>query len=285
MILERVDLYGYFGLARNGAEKAFLTGYRHSQMEELGVERIRPAMLVLPGGGYAFCSQREAEPVAMRYYTAGYDAFVLDYDIAPFCYPTQMLQAGMAMLYLHREAEALGIDRTKVAAIGFSAGGHLCGCLGLLWDDAALRAQFGAECADIRPDAILLSYPVVSCEKSIGHVDSFKNFCGTKVRPEDYSLERKARSDAPPCFFWTTSTDAAVPVENSVLLYTALHRAGVATELHIFDAGPHGMATCDVEVYAEAPKDLDNAHAAHWLELSLEFLQKQGFCLCCKDKR
>ena len=234
-------------------------------------------MLVIPGGAYAFWSEREGEPVALRYYAAGFDCFVLEYDIAPVSYPAQILQAGMAMLYLRKEAEALSIDPAHIAAVGFSAGGHLCGCISYLWDDAALRAAFGEECARIRPDAAILSYPVVSADKEVSHADSFRNFCGNAVSPQKYSLEKHIRPAAPPTFVWATSQDALVPPQNALLLYASLLRQGVAAELHLFDRGPHGMSVCAEDVaFADWDKDA-MAHAAHWLPLSLEFLRARGF--------
>ena len=98
MITERIDLFEYFKTAREGAERGTLACYRHTQIAELGVKRLRPAILIIPGGAYAFVSQREAEPVALRYFAQGFDCFVLDYDIAPHGYPVQIEEAAMAML-------------------------------------------------------------------------------------------------------------------------------------------------------------------------------------------
>ena len=146
MICDTVDLYGYFSRPRGSAEGGVLTRYLHGQIEEAHLQKVRPAMLVIPGGGYGMVSQRESEPVATAYFAAGYNVFVLRYSVAPAHYPTQLTEAGMAMLYLRREAAALNIDGAHVAAVGFSAGGHLCGCISLLWDDSALVSAFGAEC-------------------------------------------------------------------------------------------------------------------------------------------
>ena len=114
MICERIDLYAYFGIRREGEREGHLLSYRHPQFAELGERRVRPAMLVIPGGAYAFWSEREGEPVALRYYAAGFDCFVLEYDIAPVSYPAQILQAGMAMLYLRKEAELYPEAKTYV---------------------------------------------------------------------------------------------------------------------------------------------------------------------------
>lgn len=280
MITERTDLYEYFRLPRGGRQGGWLRSYRHGQIRELGADLRRPAMLVLPGGGYAALSQREDEPIAMRFFAAGYDAFVLEYGVAPAeHYPTPLEQAAMAMIYLRREAENLCIDGEHIAAVGFSAGGHLCGCIALLWDDPAVKALFGEECEKVRPDAAILSYPVVSAAEYVSHGGSFDNFCADRVPREEYSLEKRARPQASPAFIWATTTDEAVPVENSVLLYSALHAAGVPAELHLFAEGPHGLSTCDGEVYAQQPSEPLYKHAAHWMELALEFLSARGFAV------
>lgn len=278
MKIETIDLYEYFKAERkNGESRGFLTAYRHGQMSEMRSRKLRPAMLILPGGGYGFLSQRENEPIALRYFAEGFDAFVLDYDIAPVAYPAQIVQAAMAMLYLRREAERLDLDCGHIAAVGFSAGGHLCGCISLLWDDPAVRELFGSECEKVRPDAAILSYPVVTADKNFWHEGSFRNFCGEKVSAEEYSLEKKVRPSAPPCFIWATTEDDCVPAENAWLLYGALHRAGVSSELHLFEKGWHGLSTCDIEVNDERPQQFFFGHVAHWFGLSLEFLREHGF--------
>ena len=142
MKTETIDLYEYFSFEREGVKAGTLTCFRHGDMTEMRTKKIRPAILVIPGGGYGFVSQREGQPIAMRYFADGFDAFVLNYDIAPVSYPAQIVQAGMAMLYLRREAKNLDIDAEHIAAVGFSAGGHLLGCISLLWDDPALKALF-----------------------------------------------------------------------------------------------------------------------------------------------
>ena len=130
MITEKIDLYKWAGVERKGEEKGYLYSFRHMVVTEMNVRKTRPAILIFPGGGYCFVSQREGEPIALQYLAQGFDCFVLDYDIAPaHRYPVPLVQAGMAMMYLRREADKLNIDGEHIAAIGFSAGGHLCGCI------------------------------------------------------------------------------------------------------------------------------------------------------------
>ena len=279
MTVNKVDLYEYFGLPREGVKGGFLTAYCHGQQPGL-VKKIRPAMLVIPGGGYAFVSDSENEPVALRYFAEGFDAFALDYSIAPDHYPAQILEAGMAMLYLRREAAAMDIDPEHIAAVGFSAGGHLCGCISVLWDDPALVKAFGREaCEGIRPDASVLSYPVITADNRYWHEGSFVNFCGGVVAAEDYSLEKRVRANASPCFLWSTSEDGCVPAENALMMYVSLRKAGVSAELHIFEKGCHGMSLCNGETACSEPSAHVCEHNAVWFRLSLEFLEEHGFAV------
>lgn len=275
MICESIDLYAYFQWERGGAKRGFLHSYRHEINAEMA-PRLRPAMLIFPGGGYEFVSLREWESVVLCYFQEGFDAFVLEYDVAPVgCYPAVLEQAGMAMLYLRREARHLSLREDKIAAIGFSAGGHLAGCISFLWDDPALMRRFGAECEKIKPDLCILSYPVVSADPQYCHSVSFDHFCAGMKDRSPYSLENRVRSFAPPCFIWATSDDTCVLVENSIRLYSALCRAGVPTEFHAFEHGVHGMSVCNRDVTEHM--SFETEHVARWVDLSKEFLNAHDF--------
>ena len=98
---------------------------------------IRPAMLVIPGGGYCVvCGDREGEPIALDFFAKGYNAFVLNYRVGRVddVFPKQLLDAGAAMVYIRNHAEEFGIDPRRVFAVGFSAGGHLCGSIATMYD-------------------------------------------------------------------------------------------------------------------------------------------------------
>ncbi len=283
MEIKTIDLYEYFGQARGGAISGYLTAYLHDDITEQPKKRVRPAMLVIPGGGYAMVSRREGEPIALRYLAEGFNCFVLYYDVAPHGYPEQLLEAGMAMLYLRREAVSLGIDGEHIAAVGFSAGGHLTGCIGFCTDDLALQAAFGAESARICPDALVLCYPVVTADERYYHGGSFHNFCAGRVNAADYSIETRVNRGAPPCFIWATTPDACVPAENSLMLYTALKKAGADVELHIFEKGGHGLSTADIEVCDDPAASL-HARVRQWLPLSVSFLRTHGFAVQLSER-
>ena len=138
MQTKKIDLYEYFGVKRPENGSGYLTTYIHDVSREVNIDRKSPAMLVIPGGGYAMVSFREDEPVALKYLSYGYNSFVLNYSVAPVKYPYAILEAVMAMEYVRKNADELKTDRNMVAAVGFSAGGHLCGCLGILAVESVL---------------------------------------------------------------------------------------------------------------------------------------------------
>ena len=147
----------YLNTERTALMKAYLLG----QVESIEWCRRRPAILILPGGGYEFLSEREAEPIAMRYLAEGYNAFVLYYTTNAR-YPKALENAAYAMYKIRMRADEFGIDKNKIAVWGASSGGHLAGCLATMWNDEALLNTLGCSGEDIRPDAAVLSYPVIS---------------------------------------------------------------------------------------------------------------------------
>ena len=114
-----------------GPNNASLTCYVQDPSPSLANAAIRPAVLILPGGGYQYCSDREAEPVALAYLAEGFNAFVLRYTVGRDCPLDKALaDAQAALSYLRDHAAALHIDPHRIAAVGFSAGGHLAAALG-----------------------------------------------------------------------------------------------------------------------------------------------------------
>jgi acetyl esterase/lipase len=132
---EKIDLYAAFGLQRKGKEEGYLRTYALESNWEMGTNRKFPSLLVIPGGGYGMCSEREGEPIVLPFLKEGISGFVLNYTCAPDgYYPTCLLEAYMAFIYLQENAEKYHLDPLHIAAIGFSAGAHLCGLLSLLHD-------------------------------------------------------------------------------------------------------------------------------------------------------
>ncbi len=213
----------------------------------------RGAVVICPGGGYGELSDREAEPIAIRFLEAGYHAFVLYYSTAPNRQPQQLKDATRAMCIIRDNAEKWGVNKDKIAIIGFSAGGHLAGSLGTLWNRPYLLDVPGMEPGKNKPNALILSYPVITSGE-FTHRETFINLLGEDAAPElfeEYSLEKQVSDDTPPTFLWHTFADEAVPVENSLLFANALRKNNIPFEMHIYPRGRHGLATGDKETCSE----------------------------------
>lgn len=229
-------------LRENIEPKPTLTTYILDDSMKNGAKR--PAVLVCPGGGYHFCSEREAEPIAMQYNAAGFHAFVLNYSVAPNKYPTALEEASMAVTLIRENAEEWRIDTDKIAVIGFSAGGHLAGSLGVFWNSEPIKTENGIN----KPNAVILAYPVITSGE-LAHRGSFDNLCGEDSElVKKMSLENQVTGDTPPMFLWHTFEDQAVPVENTLMMAAALRKKNIPFELHIYPKGAHGLSTVTKDV-------------------------------------
>jgi acetyl esterase/lipase len=230
----------------NAERKVSLTTYLQPVGGEFGNIKKRPAMLVIPGGGYFFCSDREAEPIALSYMAAGFNAFVLRYSLeANAAWPQPLKDYEEAIDLIRSRADEWFIDSQKVAIIGFSAGGHL----------AASAATLSKE--DSRPNAAILGYPLTNTDVQRWN----------KSAPSTISAVDKK---TPPCFLFHTRTDDCVPVKNTIDFIAALDAAGVGFETHIYSYGPHGYS---LGTSALGVKDI-SSRAPHWLRDSIEWLKE-----------
>lgn len=257
----------------NSEKSAYMKAYLLDPVESIPFGKKRPAILILPGGSYMFCSEREAEPIAMHYLSQGYNAFVLYYTCNKK-YPTALLNAAYAIYKIRMRADEFSIDKNKVAVWGASAGGHLAGCLATMWSDPAISKAIGCEPTDIRPDAAILSYPVISGITS-PHVDSFKVLLGEDASAADISrlsLENRVTPKTPPCYIWCTANDDCVSAHNSIVFAKACVSNKVPCELHIFSEGPHGLSDCSKNTGWN--EYFYNDNCKQWINGSIKFLEK-----------
>jgi len=202
------------------------------------------AVVVCPGGGYQHLADHEGRPVAEWLNTLGVAAFVLKYRLGPrYQHPAMLQDAARALRTVRARAAEWGVDPARVGILGFSAGGHLASTLGTHFDAGSASAADPVERASSRPDLLILIYPVITM-REMTHAGSKRNLLGTQPSPELVALlsnEEHVTKETPPTFLVHTANDSAVPVENSVMFASALRRAGVPFELHVYERGPHGF--------------------------------------------
>ncbi|WP_084134692.1 alpha/beta hydrolase [Paenibacillus harenae] len=230
-----------------GNENVTLTVYLLDQSHEMPNTSIRPAVLILPGGAYRGCSDREAEPVAMAFLAEGYQAFVLRYSVGQnAAFPRPLQDAEEALTMIREQSGEWGIDPDKVAVCGFSAGGHLAAALGTM--------------GKVRPNALILGYPCI--------LASMDAIFPAPVPGVDEAVD----AFTPPTFIFHTFADTLVPVNNALMFASAMDRAKVPFELHIFRNGVHGLSLAK-PVTSSGLRSMVDYDAARWFELCTAWIK------------
>lgn len=237
-------------------EGVTLTGYIHERIRK-DKSYPRPAVLILPGGAYEHVSKREGEPVALEFLSRGYQAFILDYTVGRENIEKRNPEDEVrdALDYIRSISEDYDIMRDKIVLMGFSAGGHL-----------ALSSV--CHNRDGRPVAIVLCYPVITTGE-YGHEVSVYNITGGDAdKKAYYSLENQIDSSLPPVFLWHTTEDKTVHPMNSIMLSSALLKASVPFEYHLFQSGKHGLSICTCDVGGRVER------TDGWLDIMFSWLEK-----------
>lgn len=250
-----------------------LTSYIAGCSEELPFNQKRKAFLVIPGGAYWACSDREAEPIAHYLLAAGYNTFILNYSTQKKGgqkWPSPLVDASAAMKYIRDHAEEFRIDPDYVFVVGFSAGGHLAAALGTMWDNDEIEKQLGFEKGYNRPTGMLLSYPVLS-GLEYAHRGSFDNILWEDRENEEMrralSIEFAVSEKTCPAYIWHCMDDGSVPVQNSVLLAKELADKKIPFELHIYQHGGHGSSLGTPVVGRNMP------YLRSWIDEGIAFLE------------
>lgn len=214
--------------------------------KEIGITK-RPLILMCPGGGYCFTSDREAEPLAMRFLAMGYHVAILRYSVAPATYPTALLEAAASMKLIHEHAKEWNVDTEKIVIQGCSAGGHLAASLGVFWHEKWLAEKTVVASEILKPAGMILCYPVITSGE-YAHRGSFEALLDGKYTDEMLertSLEKQVTEHTPKAFIWHTFTDESVPVQNSLFFIEAMKKYEIPVEFHMYPVGGHGLSTCD----------------------------------------
>lgn len=236
-------VFGTNEIILNTERNVSLTAILHRVDPDLGQIKKRPAVLILPGGGYSVCSGREAEVVAYPYLEAGFHAFVLRYSVGEHrTWPNPINDYEAAMALIREKQDEWNVMTDKIAVIGFSAGGHL--------------AAIAATSAKTRPAAAIIGYG--SFAKDI--VD----LCGPNF---PYPVDC-VDDDTCPCFLVAARDDSTVPVFSTVDFERALYDHSISFEAHIYAYGEHAFSTA-VPALSIAPMC---SRLPRWVNDSIEWL-------------
>ena len=254
-------------------DQARLITYLISPSEKIAMKK-RPLILICPGGGYSYVSDREGEMFALQWNAYGFHAAVLRYSVAPAVYPAALLELAKAMKMIKERAAEWDVDPNKILLEGSSAGGHLAASFGMFWNKPFLSEKLGVDSKMLRPAGMILNYPVITSGQ-YAHRDSFQNLLGDRYEElkEEMSLEHQVSADTPPTFLWHTNEDGYVPAENSLLLALEMRKHHIPVELHLYAKGGHGLGLAD-----ERTMNVDGSgvepECQSWMELAHRWVKE-----------
>ena len=256
-----------------------LVCYSAGTSKEIPFNEKRKAVLIIPGGGYSFCSDREAEPLAFSFLAKGFNAFVLFYSLKEKSkWPAPLIDASLAVKFIKDNAEEFRIDPDYIFAIGFSAGGHLAGALGTMWHEKEIYDAIDMPYGYNKVRGVILAYPVIDAGRYAhrGSIDNITGMDHSENASEDtldaVSIHKHVDGRTVPMFVWHTATDTTVPVQNSLLLCHALADNKIPFELRVYPEGGHGFSLA-TDVVCSGVRTED-PYVAGWFEDSVRFIKK-----------
>jgi len=228
------------------------------------------AVVICPGGGYTIVAiGHEGSDLAKRFNEMGVTAFVLKYRIPDDSTMNDrtigpLQDAQRAIQYVREHAKQFKIDKKRIGIVGFSAGGHLASTVGTHFNKPVIANRK----TSLRPDFMILVYPVISFTDSLMHQGSRDNLLGKNLsadRVDYYSNELQVNKKTPPTFLVHAKDDDAVKVENSIRFYEALQKQGVAAEIFLYEKGGHGFG-------------MNNPTSqVKWMDLVENWMKKNGW--------
>ena len=265
-----------------------LVTYLLSPSREVKVGEKKPAVIVCPGGAYQFLSDKEGEPIALKYNGEGFHSFVFRYHVGTDEYtkqPQPIIDLAKAILIIKQHADEWEVDPDKISICGFSAGGHLCAMYSSLWKDKWLCKTCGCKSEDLKISAAVLAYPMADYvlvetmrRKSPTNLMDQVNTVMTGTKDPDMDIIVKCsplsyvNKNTVPCFIWHTFQDELLDVRNSLHFAEKLSEYQVPFELHVYEEGRHGLAlACEA---TDCEKQEKERTAVEWFQDMIRFLRR-----------
>jgi len=252
-----------------------LIGYRNISAPTLNVylpdekTATGTAVIICPGGGYGMESYRlEGTNIAEAFVRQGIAAFILKYRLPSDSIMIDktigpLQDAQQAIKIVRQHAAEWNLDTAKIGIMGFSAGGHLASTAGTHFEQSYIPND---EKISLRPDFMILIYPVISMTDELTHKGSRENLLGKSPDAAQITLfsnELHVNANTPPTWLTHTGDDQVVTVENSIRFYQELIRNKVPAEMHLYPKGNHGFVL-------SLPTD-------EWMQPLFDWMKKSGF--------
>lgn len=210
--------------------------------------QLRPGLIICPGGSCSFCSPREAEIIAFRFLSEGFNCFILNYTTKKH-YPCPHLDLATTVSYIRKHEEEFNLLPNSLSLCGFSAGGHLVGSFSYLYKE--LGKMLSYEPKLLRPFSVVLAYPVTLTNEQ-GDKETVQNITGgDQELIAKLNIPDNVDQNYPPTFIWTTKDDELVPSVNSILLDERLTMHKVPHIFELFETGPHGLSLVNRSCYSK----------------------------------
>lgn len=252
-----------------------LKGYWLDQIEDFGQAVEYPVVIICPGGGFTFHSERVEEPIALRFNSFGMHAVVMEYkliDEEPV-YPTALQQLAKTIDWIERQPDSRHIDKKRIILAGFSAGGHLVAVYNGAGTDPELRKRYQIDQYIGEPAGVILGYPVIDMTIKGSFPNDNKVLHEISNDPTFWKTEDLLNQNSKPAFVWQTRTDNLVYVINTLLYVEKMTKLGLPAEYHMFGSGIHGLAFGTYVTKKPGKDKYLNAWTSKWIELALNWLQ------------
>ena len=232
-------------------------------------------MIICPGGGYEYQSDRESEPIALEFLKRGYQAFILEYAVleeneTKGLLPYPQMDLAKAVAYVKEHQEVWNVDGEQITILGCSAGGNLCALYSGFYQQDWFIKKTGYSQKQMQVQAMILCYPVIDFRAGWPKEDDIRR--RISVEEAWQGAQNLVTEQTPRTFIWHTNTDGTVPAENTLLFAQALLRHGVDSECHMYHRGCHGLSLANEQTKVRG--EHLNPHVAGWIDIAFEWLEE-----------
>lgn len=251
--------------------------YWLDQFSDFDEKVNHPLVIIFPGGGFTFQTDREAQPIALKFASEGFHAIVLHYQLIENntpVYPLALQEVATTLNWIKSQAKRRNIDLNKIILIGFSAGAHIVANFNSIMTDVTSRKRVYPDKITAMPAANMLCYPVI--DLSAGFPKTSEDRLAISRDTFFWQSQEHLTKYAKPTFIWQTVNDKTVPVNNSLMYSEKLNELKIPFELHLFESGRHGLSLGTPVTQRPGNNEHLNSYVAKWWELGVNWLKLQN---------